>query len=279
MVIDQTMPRIAIAADLHYGNLTAPAAVERLVEDIRIARPDALVLAGDLGQPSRDFAACLAAFQSLAVPTGVLAGNHDVWREEGAWSSRALWERHLPALTTQAGFLWLESGALRLEDVAVVGSLAWYDYSAAPSRQDFPAEHFAATKWAFNNDAVRIDWPWSDVELARSLCVGLVQRLERLDKDGAVRRVVVVTHVPLFAEQMLRKPGDERWEHSNAYFGNLTTGEEVLRFEKVTHVVSAHTHCGRQAVVHRERGPDVAVAVVASDYGRPAFVMLDLPTP
>jgi hypothetical protein len=89
-----------------------------------------------------------------------------------------------------------------------------------------------------------------------------------------VRKVVVVTHVPLFEEQMLRKPTDQRWELANAYFGNLATGSMVARYGKAAAVISGHTHCGREGVVQRKDGSEIEVHTVGSEYGRPAFVVL-----
>lgn len=62
---------------------------------------------------------------------------------------------------------------------------------------------------------------------------------------------------------------------SNAYFGNLTTGAAVARHGKVRAVVSGHTHCGRRATVVRDAAPSIDVRVVGSEYGRPAFVLVD----
>jgi predicted phosphohydrolase len=268
------VPRVAVTADLHFdrsGYLTSPEVVDHLVLRLQVAQPDAVIIAGDLGHPVGEFAACLQAFRRLSVPVGVVAGNHDVWRDEHC-SSRELWERRLPELTEQAGFVWLEGAVLRLGEVAVVGSLAWYDYSAGSS--EWPAEHFAAIKGNLNNDAHWIDWPWSDVELAARLREGLRRRLAALEADAGVHEVLVVTHVPLFEEQMTRKPGDPRWELSNAYFGSLTTGRAVLGFGKVVGVVSGHTHCARRATVRADDGHAIAASVIGSEYGRPELELV-----
>jgi len=274
------MARIAVTADIHFdpsGYHTPPEDVRDLAARMRAQCPDAIVLGGDLGHPSKSFAGCLAAFSGSSVPVAVLAGNHDVWRDERGWSSRELWLRRLPRLTEEAGLVWLESTTLRLGEVAIVGSLAWYDYSAAPTSLPYPAEYYADIKASLNNDGRWIDWPWSDLELSAALRAGLVGRLEGLETDAGVRSVLLVTHVPLFEEQIVRKPGDRRWELSNAYFGNLRTGQAVLRFSKLAQVISGHTHFGKRALVQRPPLPDLPVSVVGSDYGSPAFEMVELP--
>lgn len=95
-----------------------------------------------------------------------------------------------------------------------------------------PDDLIARRKHEFKNDARFVTWPWSDIELAARLRVGVERRLVELEQDPNVERVVVATHVPIFEEQMLRKPGDPDWGFSNAYFGNLRLGAVVALFSK-----------------------------------------------
>ena len=101
-------------------------------------------------------------------------------------------------------------------------------------------------------------------------------KLEHLEGDPAVRRVVVVTHMPLVEGQMARDPGNRDWAFSNAYFGNLTLGNEVLKRVKVTHIISGHTHVERHGLAPRDAGPPIDARVLASDYGEPAWLGLEL---
>lgn len=273
--------RVAVAPDLHYdreGNLTPPDVLAALREELEAAGVDAVVLAGDLGHPFEELLACLEVFSGLTVPVGVVAGNHDVWRDDRrGLESADLLRRHLPDAVREAGMVWLEADDLRIGAVAVVGSLAWYDYSAAPAHLPHDAAWYARMKGQCNADAWRVDWPWDDVAVAASLRAGLVRRLERLEADPGVERVVVVTHVPLFECQMTRRPGDEYWERTNAYFGNLETGRAVARFGKVAAVASGHTHQAEAGEVERGGGlAPIRAVTVGSDYGEPRFEVLEL---
>lgn len=273
--------RLAITSDLHFdpdGYLTPPVAVEALAVRVMADRPDAIVLAGDLAHGLGPFSECIACFRQPRIPVAVLAGNHDVWRDEetGTGSEALFFGGVLEQAVRRQGALWLERDVLRVGEVAVVGSMAWYDYSAIDPGLRMSVERIAGLKRLYNNDALHIDWGRTDAEVATHLGQALVERLERACGEATVRAVAVVTHVPLLEAQMVRRPGDPQWGLSNAYFGNLTLGERVLGFSKVRAIASGHTHCGRKAVVQRPNGAPVEAYVVPSEYQHPRHILLEV---
>jgi 3',5'-cyclic AMP phosphodiesterase CpdA len=271
------MPLIAVTSDLHLG-LTAPAKLQALRDQIAEQAPDLTVLAGDLGEPLRQFVACLRLFADLPGEMAVLAGNHDVWAT-GSKKSQDLWERDLPAAVRDAGMIWLEEQSLQAGDVAVAGSLAWYDYSAADPAlaSAYTPSFYAAVKPKINNDGNYVDWPWTDVEFANRLGDGLMQRLDDLESRPDVMGILAVTHAPLCEEQLVRKPDDLHWSIGNAYLGNLTLGRRVLAASKVRAIVSGHTHVGCSGHIERSDGSAMLYAVVPSEYGDPACLLVDAP--
>jgi len=272
--------RLAVTSDLHYdfeGHLTRPAAVEELVLSLVDSRPDAVVLAGDIANGYAAFEACLAEFKGLGVPVGVVAGNHDLWRDEKlGLSTEALWGGALEEACERQGLVWLESRSIRVGEVAVVGSMCWYDYSALDPSIAMTREELARVKSALNADARKMDWRRKDADFAAELERALLRRLDAQASDPAVTAVAVVTHVPLLEQQITRRPEDPRWSTTNAYYGNLTTGLAVLQRPKVKAIVSGHSHVGQQAVVERGALGPVAAYVVPSDYQQPKFVLLEL---
>lgn len=271
--------RLAVTSDLHYdlaGHLTAPDTIEALARQIGRERPDLLILAGDLGHGVENFRRCVASFSGVARQVAVLAGNHDVWRDEvQGVSSQPLLDEVLPGLCAELGAVWLETATLRLGPVGVVGSLAWYDYSAIDPEQAHHAPQLPRLKPLLNNDANWIDWAPTDQQVAARLGGALLARLDDLAADPAIRQIVVATHVPLLEGQMTRKPNNPNWGVSNAFFGNLSLGHQVAARDKVTLVVSGHTHCGQEGALARPSGP-LRHAVIGSDYGAPAFRLFDL---
>lgn len=103
--------RVLITADLHYR----PAKREvylAFADHLRALEPDCFILAGDLGHPLRLFRRTLQLFADLRCPRLFIAGNHDLYR--GEFDSRTLWQRVLPQVTREAGFIWLEDQVVRL---------------------------------------------------------------------------------------------------------------------------------------------------------------------
>jgi calcineurin-like phosphoesterase family protein len=270
------MPRLVVTSDLHLGISTADQ-ISALAERIAGEQPALTVLAGDIGEPYEQFVACLDLFRALPGDVAVLAGNHDVWTTDRRYGSQDLFERLLPRAAHDAGMLWLEDDSWQRDGLVVAGSMAWYDYTAAdPGLPAHPVEYWVDLKRRFHPDARYIDWPWSDVEVAERLGDGLRERVARAERDAAIWGIAVVTHVPIFERQMLRKPGDTRWGATNAYFGNLTLGRHLRDGAKLRYVLSGHTHVGRDGWEERAPLPPLPVVVVPSDYGKPAYVAVDL---
>lgn len=267
------MARIVITSDLHLG-ITTEAELRALAERIAAEQPDLTVLAGDVGEGLTNIRDCLRLFADLPGDVAALMGNHDLWMHGN--DSQALWEDLLPQTVRDAGMIWLEDAIWKSDDIAVVGSMAWYDYSAVdPAVPPMTTEWFANYKAQYNPDAVYINWRWSDLEMARNLGDGLLGRLRALESDDGVRAVLAVTHVPLYRVQMFYKPGDLRWGTGSAYFGNMTLGERLIALPKLRRVISGHTHIGREGIVSRPGLLPLPVSVVNSDYHRPVYLTVE----
>ncbi|MES2913216.1 MAG: metallophosphoesterase [Pseudomonadota bacterium] len=73
------MRTIAHLSDLHFGRVD-PALLEPLTEFLQAARPDVLVISGDLTQraKSKEFIAARAFLDTFTMPKIIVPGNHDV---------------------------------------------------------------------------------------------------------------------------------------------------------------------------------------------------------
>jgi predicted phosphohydrolase len=263
--------RIVVSADLHYQPAERDAYVDfaRWVAD---QAPDCFVLAGDVGHPLRLFQRGLQLFSNLRCPKLVIAGNHDVYRSDH--DSRTLWEAHLPAVARAEGFHWLEASSVQLGDTGICGTMGWYDYSARANYLPFAVQDYRHLKKLVNHDADYVDWPWSDQAMAGYLGKRFAARLAALETDPTIRRVVVITHVPIFAHALPDYPQSELYSLQRAFLGNFTLGELVRGHTKVTHVVSGHLHRHGAWQVEGENGT-IDFSVIGSQKGRPAAAIVE----
>lgn len=266
--------RVVITADTHYM-LHWQRVLEAFVAEIADLRPDCLIVAGDVGEFVDGFDQMLGLLRMVECPRLILAGNHDLWHEPGV-SSEARWTEILPRLTAEHGAIWLEDTCWVRNGLAVCGSIGWYDYSARDPHIDMTDMDYYLNKGDLMADGLRIDWDRTDIDFAEEVGAALEARLRVLDADPAVREILVVTHIPVFEEGMVRKPEDRYWNIGNAYFGNLTLGRRIAAHRKVTRVVSGHTHVARTAQVSGSAGP-IDMHVLGADYGQPKYLLFDYP--
>src|SRR5436190_19068183 len=102
--------RLALTADLHWGlRQVGDDATRLLIAVLQEERPDALVLAGDVGAGG-NFTSCLALFADLSCPKALVPGNHDIWAEDGdpRGDSLQIYREYLPKHCGQHGFHYLD---------------------------------------------------------------------------------------------------------------------------------------------------------------------------
>ena len=276
--------RIAVTADLHYGprHSAGARATHELVAHLADHPPDVLILAGDIGAGD-EFDRCLALFDGLDCRKTLVPGNHDVWvRDADArGDSLAMYETHLPAISQAHGFTYLDNGPLLIPDadVAVVGSMNWYDYSWAREllQQATPdwEERLRTKRFTrgVHNDGNFVRWPLNDVTFTDRVVAKLTA-----DLDAAlaqVGRAIVVTHHPpvrglLYPAQEPLRLDALLWQ---AFSGNERV-EALLTKEssRVPLIFCGHTHAARACEFADTRGYNVG-----GDYHFKRLLTLDWP--
>jgi predicted phosphohydrolase len=274
--------RMAITADLHWGHRKGAEATRQLAQDLHDDPPDLFVLAGDIGTGPA-FVQCLELFADLPCQKALVPGNHDLWiTSECSHDSLGLYQHQLPQWASEQGFLYLDQRPLYLPrwDVALVGSVNWYDYSWSLEalKQHYPGEEHRLHSKRFSrgrhNDANFIRWPLDDAGFTSLVTTTLQQHLrEAVQRVG---RVIVVTHhPPIYA---LSFPHSEDpisldgylWD---AFAGNL--GVEQLLQEHASQIAFAfcgHTHLHREVVWEGIRGYNIG-----SDYHFKRLLRLNWP--
>lgn len=277
--------RIAVTADLHYG--TRHTAGHRSTLDLvaRLAQqpPDLLLLAGDIGAGD-DFERCLALFDRLSCNKAAVPGNHDIWVRTGdpRGDSLDVYEQHLPNACRAHGVTYLDRSSLILpdSDLAIVGSINWYDYTwdhdllraAAPDWE----ERLATKRFTrgMHNDANFVRWPLTDQSFTDRVVTKLVSDLDHaLARIGSA--IVVVHHPPI---RGLLYPAQEPpsidallWR---AFSGNTRLEAELsARAARIPFVFCGHTHSARTCEINGMRGINVG-----GDYHFKRLIWLDWPS-
>jgi 3',5'-cyclic AMP phosphodiesterase CpdA len=278
--------RIAVTADLHYGTRhpSGNQATQDLADRLADEPPDLLILAGDIGA-GEDFERCLALFDKIDCRKAAVPGNHDIWVRsfDNRGDSLEVYDSYLPNVCRAHGFTYLDREPLILpkSDVAVVGTINWYDYTwdnellrqAAPEDWEERLRTKRFTR-GMHNDANFVRWPLDDL----SFTDRILQKLT-IDLDAALAQVsnaiVVAHHPPL---RGLLYPAKEPppldallWR---AFSGNARV-EELLtaRAERIPLVFCGHTHSARECRVGRMHGYNVG-----SDYPFKRLLWVDWPS-
>jgi len=279
-----TLLRLAITADLHWGIRPAgDEATRLLVSSLEADPPDILVIAGDIGA-DEDFGPCLELFAQLPARKVLVPGNHDIWVRAGdpRGDSLEVYREHLPALCRTLEFHYLDDGPLLFPeaDLALVGSMNWYDYSWSLDtlRRLFPGEMYRLREKRFtrgrHNDANFVRWALDDVTFTAQLVATMREQL-RTALD-VVRRAIVVTHHPPFHGLTFPRPAAPQhldgllWD---AFSGNRAMEELLTEYqERIAFVFCGHTHRARENTLGPIRGYNVG-----GDYHFKRLLRLDWP--
>jgi predicted phosphohydrolase len=278
--------RLAITADLHWGDVRGDAPTRQLVAFLRAQPPDVLVLAGDIGTETL-FDECLSLFADLPCRKVLVPGNHDIWvkRTDSRGDSLRVYREHLPQVSAAHGFHYLDNGPLLLPEagLALVGSINWYDYSwsleALQQRRPDWQERLQTKRFIAggrHNDANFVRWPLDDVRFTAEVVGAFEKHLQ--EALAQVSNVIVVTHHPpcyglSFPHQADAPLSDDAllWD---AFAGNRLMEDVLTRHaERIAFAFCGHTHREREHGFGAARGYNIG-----GDYHFKRLLLVDWPT-
>src|SRR6478672_11534542 len=132
--------RLIITADLHYNHARSKTLADELIDQINRGGGDVLLLVGDTAVSDGDgIEQCLSRFR-FSGPKLFVAGNHELWT--AGPDSYQLYHEVLPRRIRELGWHWLESEPFVTRDLAIVGSIGWYDYSFAQESLGIPRRFY-----------------------------------------------------------------------------------------------------------------------------------------
>lgn len=264
--------RILLTSDLHHNHPRSRALAENLIDQINRTGGDVLVLIGDSAVLADGaLEACLARIKfsgaKLFVP-----GNHELWTR-GSDSSYQLHQEILPAKVRELGWQWLPGEPFVCDNVAIVGSLGWYDYSFAQENLGIPRRFYEAKvspgaaarleecaslldrRDDISRHAMDVIARWNDgkfVNLMRSDEAFLEELLadmrSQLDSLRDHPHVIAAIHQLPFKE-LLPPPKSAQWDFAKAYLGSEKIGRLLLKYPNVRQVFCGHSHYPAEAIV------------------------------
>ncbi len=232
------------------GHIDPAHLIDDVVGRVIESEVEAVILTGNLGRSIEQLEEVLVAFDAYSGVKAVITGNEDVWqRTEDERSSQQLWEETLPIIFRKHQFVWLEQRNIILGHIGICGTTAWYDYSGRDVNLGYSVRQYQSLKGLTNEDANYIHWDFSDVEFAMFVLDNFTKRLDNLEADGTTDKIVVVTHFPIFLEN-IPEGLSKRERFDLAYRYNLTVGRTVFTKRKLVAVISGHGNQREHQRIH-----------------------------
>jgi predicted phosphodiesterase len=285
--------RLLITADLHYNHPKSKPLADDLIDRMNAEHADVLVLVGDTAVADGDsLEQCLSRF-TFKGPKLFVAGNHELWTK--CDDSYQIFTEELPRRIRELGWHWLETDPFVAGEVAIVGSVGWYDYSFAVKELGIPSRFYAArispgaaerfSQYAdlfFTTDDIlpiarEVIARWNDgrfVKLHRSDDEFLQQILDRLQRQLVLladkKQVIACVHHLPFRE-LLPPPHSAQWDFVKAFLGSERIGQLLLAFANVRHVFCGHSHLPMEASIG-----DLRAVNIGSGYRSKMYKVLEI---
>jgi predicted phosphodiesterase len=285
--------RLLITADLHYNHARSREPADRVIDDINRAGGDVLLVVGDTAACDGDeLEQCLSRF-TFAGPRLFVAGNHELWTHGG--DSYDIYANRLPRRVRELGWHWLESEPFVADNIGIVGTVGWYDYSFAQASLQIPHRfyrqkvspgaaqylsdyaHLLEPADDLTPQARQVVARWNDgrfVKLHREDEQFLGELTSRLNRQlhalEHLQTVVAASHHLPFRE-LLPPSHAAHWDFVKAYLGSDAIGGTLLRHKNVQHAFCGHSHFPAETTIGH-----VHAVNVGSGYRVKRFLTLDL---
>jgi putative phosphoesterase len=232
--------------------------------------PDVFIVAGDLSERLDDLDLALSSIKIENCVNLYVAGNHDIWFEEDrGLGSLEKYSKLIQEKCEENGFIHLPNTPYIQEDLAIVGSIGWYDYSFRRIDLDIPLDNYKAKQYrdSYWRDLYCVDWTFTDQEATDLLNEKLRYDLKTL--PAKVRRIIYVSHHLPFKELTFYKDRLP-WDFFSAFMGAVSTGEIVQNDKRIILTISGHSHIRTKLELD-----NLLAITVPIGYGRPEKDDLD----
>lgn len=230
--------RLAWATDIHLDS-ALPDQAEALVDSITQAKPDAVLLTGDISTGSEITAHLHWLQKSLNLPVYFVLGNHDLW-----WGTIHGVHRAVRKIGwSQLRWLGSVSHINLTETTVLVGEDGWYDGRAG----NYQTSSVRLNDWKTIQDFRGLDRD-GVLDLIQKMAdrstLALREKIRSLPETYTT--VVVATHVPPFVRASLYRGNPSGNDHAPFYvnerMGQVLADLAYERPEVQFRVLCGHTH-------------------------------------
>jgi len=257
--------RIAAVSDLHIlPDGSDELLLTRVRERVEELDPDVFVIAGDISDRLDVLSNTLAQLYTEGCINLFVAGNHDIWFEDGGGpSSLEKYSKVIGEVCMKNGFSHLPDAPVTSESYAFVGSIGWYDYSFRRADLDIPLKNYEQKEYrgAIWYDLLRLDWGFNDVEVTELCNKKIEYDLNTLSED--CKHVIFVSHHLPFSELTVYK-NRLPWDFYSAFMGAASTGRIITEDGRVLLSLSGHSHI--RSMISKD---NLTAITVPLGYGRP----------
>lgn len=154
--------------------------IDYLVDYVIENKPDIFIIAGDLANTSNEIDKSLYRFKSINCRKVFIPGNHDLWIEsksklKDGFDSSYKYEIELPTICSNNDFIYPVKEPFIFENMAIIGTVGWYDYSLRDKRldtkyhiSDYDIGEFGNMYWSdFNSSIWLVDRKNSDWKIRK----------------------------------------------------------------------------------------------------------------
>jgi len=231
--------KILLTADLHYDKRNKEG-VSSFIKEINNTDADVLILAGDISSGTAYTVECLKQFRDFTNGKYIVAGNHDLWVENG--DSFEIYSSRFPKLAAMGEFHSLDEKPAIVENLGLVGTVGWYDFSLRNKKLKIPMKLYKGKSLpgiATWNDKYFIKWNYTDIEFVDFTLQKLKNDIEGIYTD--VKNIICVVHHLPFAG-LLPEKKEEIFPFFYAYAGSKKFGKLLIQYNKIKYVFCGHTH-------------------------------------
>ena len=224
--------RVGVISDLHTDYNRVYKVTDNLIKICQEKGINTLLIAGDISSSYENTIGVINKLKKNGIVAWWVPGNHEFFVGGKYNDSMVLYNKY------KEHEHCLIDKIIKIGDSIIIGNVGWYDYSFRSFQQYTLAQTKTKQGWADKNRVT-----FDDFSFCRMQNDYFIGKLEEIRKNGYDDKVIVVSHMLGFIENVRKYPST----FFDAYVGNIEFGN-ILQQYKVNMHIFGHSHipmCGK----------------------------------